>query len=97
MGETLLFNKLFLIVDVCLRCKNIARQSCAMANRWQIFGDFLGTAFPASCAEHIRDLHSKFALGPHHVQKYGRLVIWYGNLRRLRLGEEKKEDRRIRY
>jgi len=37
-----------------------------------IFGEFLGTAFPASSVQHISDLHSKFALGPHHVSKYGR-------------------------
>jgi len=28
---------------------------------------FLGPAFPASHVQHISDLHSKFALGPHHV------------------------------
>ena len=39
------------------------------------FGDFLGPAFPASCQQHISDLHSKFALGPHHVSKYGRHPI----------------------
>jgi len=32
-----------------------------------IFGDFLGPAFPARRAQHISDLYSKFALGPHHV------------------------------
>jgi len=26
----------------------------------------------ASRVQHISDLHSKFALGPHHVLKYGR-------------------------
>jgi len=31
------------------------------------FGDFLGRAFPASHVQHISDLDSKFALGPHHV------------------------------
>ena len=37
-----------------------------------IFGDFLGPAFPASRAQqHISDLHSKFALRPHHVSKCG--------------------------
>jgi len=35
------------------------------------FGDLLGPAFPASDAHHISDQHSKFALGPHHVSKYG--------------------------
>jgi len=32
-----------------------------------IFGDFLGSAFPASCTQHISDLHSKFTLRPHYV------------------------------
>jgi len=37
-----------------------------------IFGDFLRTVFSASRVQHVSDLHSKFALGPHHVSKYGR-------------------------
>jgi len=32
-----------------------------------IFGDFLGSVFPASRLQHISDLHFKFALGPHYV------------------------------
>jgi len=32
-----------------------------------IFGDFLGPAFAASRVQHLSDLHSKFALGPHDV------------------------------
>jgi len=59
VGETLLFNKFFPIVDTCLSCEDIAWQSCVMVPRWQIFGP----AFPASCAQHISDMHSKFALG----------------------------------
>ena len=39
------------------------------------FGKFLGPAFPASHVHHISDLHSKFALRPHHVWKYGRHPI----------------------
>jgi len=50
----------------------IARQSCAMVPKWRFFGEFLGPAFPASRVQRISDLHSKFALGPHHVSKYGR-------------------------
>jgi len=41
-----------------------------MVSRWRIFGDFLHPAFPASRVQrqqHISDLHSKFALKPHHV------------------------------
>jgi len=57
----------FPIVDTCLRCEDIARQNCAMARRRGIFGDILGPEFPASRMQHIWDLHSKFALRPHHV------------------------------
>jgi len=36
---------------------------------------FLRPVFPASRVQHNSDLHSKFALGPHHVWKYGRHPI----------------------
>jgi len=39
--------------------------------RWCADGKFLAiflhSAFPASLVHHISDLHSKFALGPHHM------------------------------
>jgi len=35
--EILLLNKFFPIVDTCLSCENIARQSCVMVPRWQFF------------------------------------------------------------
>jgi len=72
LGEILLLKTFFPIVDTCLSCEDMARQSCAMVPRWLILGDFLGPAFPASRVQHISDLHSKFSLGPHHVSKYGR-------------------------
>jgi len=72
LGETLLFNKFFPIVDKCLSYEDMTRQSCAMVPRWRFFGEFLGHAFPASRVQHISHLHSKFALGPQHVSKYGR-------------------------
>ena len=74
MGDILLFNKFFPIVDTCLSCEDIARQLFDGA-QMAIFGDFLGPAFPASHAQHISDLQSKFALRPHHVTKYGRHPI----------------------
>jgi len=37
-----------------------------------ILATFLGPAFAASRVQHFSDLHSKFALGPHYVSKYGR-------------------------
>jgi len=47
-----------------------------------IFCDFFCIlVFSASRVQYISDLHSKFALRPHHVWKY--------DVRRLRLGEEK--------
>jgi len=51
----------FPIVDTCLSCEDIARQSCAMVRRWQIFASYI---FSQLCVQHISDLHSKFAL-PH--------------------------------
>jgi len=65
----------FPIVDTCLSCEDIARQSCGMVHRLQLFGDFLCPAFWASRAQHVSDLHSKCALRPHHVWKYGRHPI----------------------
>jgi len=62
---------LFPIIDICLSCEDITRQSCAG-------GDFLHPVFSASRVQHISDLHSKFAVRPHHVWKYGRHPICNG-------------------
>jgi len=62
----------FPIVDTCLGCEDIARQSCAMVLRWRFLATFLRPAFSASRMPHISDLHSKFSLRSHHVWKYGR-------------------------
>jgi len=35
--------------------------------RWCRDGDFLRPVFSASSVQHISDLHSKFALGPHYM------------------------------
>ena len=61
--------------DCCLSCEDIAWQSCGMVPRWRLFGDFLHPVFSASRTQHVSDLHSKFALRPHHVWKYGRHPI----------------------
>jgi len=65
----------FSIVDTCLSCEAIARQSCAMVPRSRFFAIFLGPAFPASHVRQVSDLHPKFALRPYHVCKYGRHPI----------------------
>jgi len=71
----LVFNKFFPIVDMCLNCEDIARQSCAMVPRWRYFDEFLRPAFSASRMQHVSDLHLKFTLRPQHVWKYGRHPI----------------------
>ena len=49
----------------------------------EFFVIFLRPVFYASCMQHVSDLHPKFAL-----------EVWQtSNLRRLRLGEEKKIER----
>jgi len=71
--DILLFNTFFLIVDACLSCEDIARQSCAMVRRWRYLASFCVLYFSASryAVQHLSDIHSKFALRPHHVWKCG--------------------------
>jgi len=73
------------IVDTCLSCEDIARQSCAMVPRWRFLATFLRPVYAASRVQHVSELHLKFALRPHHVSMYGR---------RLSLGEEKKKKKK---
>ena len=44
-----------------------------MENFWQFFAFCIST--PVSRVQHVSDLHSKFALRPHHVWKYSRHPI----------------------
>ena len=66
----------FPIVNTCLSCEDIARQSCAMVPRWRFLATFLRPAFLPSRVQQVSDLHLKFALKPHHVWKYGRHPIY---------------------
>jgi len=59
---------LFPIVHTYLNCEDTARQFV----RWCRNGDFLRPVFSAGRVQHISHMHSKFALGPHRVWKYGR-------------------------
>ena len=80
--EILLLNNFFPIVDTCLSCEDIARQSCAMVPRWRFFGEFLRPVFSASRVQQVSDATPC-------------VEVWQtSTLRRLRLGEEKKERRR---
>jgi len=41
----------FPIIDTCLSCEDIARQSCAMVPRWRFFYEFLHPVFAASAVQ----------------------------------------------
>ena len=88
--DVLLLNKFFPIVDTCLSCEDIARQSCAMVPRWQFFGDFFASCvFSEPRAAGFRPASQIRTKATPYVE------VWQtSNLRRLRLGEEKKEERR---
>ena len=73
--EILLLNNFFPIVDTCLNCEDIARQSCAMVPRSRFLATFLRPVFSASRLQQVSDMRSKFALRPHHMWKYGRLPM----------------------
>ena len=72
LEEILLFNNLFPIVDTCLSCEDIARQSCAMVRWWRFLRNFCVLYFQRAACRTFSDMHSKFALRPHHVSRYGR-------------------------
>ena len=72
LEDILLLNNFFPIVDTCVSCEDIARQSCAMVPRWRFLATFLRPVLSASRVQHISDVHCKFALRPQHVWKYGR-------------------------
>jgi len=61
----------FPIVDTCLSCEDRAHKVV----RWCQNGDFLRPVFSVSRVQQVSDMHSKFALRPHHVWKYGRHPI----------------------
>jgi len=74
-GRYCCLTSFFPIVDTCLSCEDIARQSCGMVPRWRFLATFLGPVFAASCEQHISDLHSKFAQGPPMCRNIGRHPI----------------------
>ena len=89
MEEVLLFKVFCPIADTCLSCEDRAQQSCAMVSRWRI----LGPAFPARHVQDISDMHSKFALRPHHM--CGSMVHMQSATAEIMSGKKKKKERRI--
>ena len=84
-------NKFFPIVDTCLSCEDITRQSCAMVPRWRFLVTFLLPVFSASHMQHISYLHSKFAL--RHTM-CGSMVDIQSPTAEIRRGNKKEEERR---
>jgi len=70
--EVLLLNKFFFRLSIHALVAKIWPDKVV---RWCRDGDFLHPVFAASRVQRISDLHSKFALRPHHVPKYGRHPI----------------------
>jgi len=50
-GRYCCLTSLFPIVDTCLSCEDVARQTCAMVHRWRIFAF---CTFSEPCAERFR-------------------------------------------
>ena len=84
-----LLNDFFPIVDTCLYCEDIGRQSCAMVPRWRYFASFLRPAFPASRVQQVSDMHSKFAL--RHTM-CGSMADIQSVMAEIRRGKEEEEQ-----
>ena len=82
----------FPIVDTCLSCEDIARQSCAMVPRWRFFREILRPVFSASRIQHISDLRLKFALRPHHKLMCGSVNILSATADIRRGKKERKKE-----
>jgi len=93
--EIWLLNNFFPIVDMCLRCEDIARQICAMVPRWRFFDDFLRPVFSASRVQHFSDLHLKFALRPHHVEIQSATAEIRRGKKKRRRKKNKRQDENI--
>ena len=70
--EVLLLNKFFFRLSIHALVAKIWPNKVV---RWCRDDDFLHPVFAASRVQRFSDLHSKFALRPHHVPKYGKHPI----------------------
>jgi len=93
LEDILLLNKFFLpIVDTCLSCEDIARQSCSMVPRWRFLVTFFASCvFSKPHAAGFRPASEIRTKATPYVE------VWQtSNLWRLRLGEERKKEQRRR-
>ena len=65
--------------------------------RWPIVASFLRPVYSASRVQHISNLHSKFALRPRRVSKYGRHPVCdrWDYARKKKKKDRKKQDENI--
>jgi len=67
-----MFNKLF---SDCRYMPQLRRYSPTKLCDGAKMAIFLRSVFSPSRVQHISDMHSKFALRPHHESKYGRHLM----------------------
>ena len=71
--EVLLLNMIFFRLSIhALFAKIWPDKVVRWCPQGDFFASFLRPVFSASHVQHISDLHSKFALRPQHVPKYGK-------------------------
>jgi len=84
----------FPIVDTCLSCEDIVRQSCWMVFRWRFLATFLRPVFqraPVQHQHHVSDLHLKFALRPHYSHYMAHIQSATADIRR---GKKDRKNKR---
>jgi len=95
VAEILLFHKFFFRLSIrALLQRYSPTKLCDGAQAANFLAIFLRPAFPASRVQHISDLHSKFALRPHHVWKY--MVDIQSAAAEIRRGIKKVKERNHR-
>jgi len=96
-GRYCCLTSFFPIVDTCLGCEDIARQSWAMVPRWRFFGDVLRPVFSASRMHHISDLHSNSAQGHTMCASMVDIQSATAEIRREKEEEEEETNHRSKY
>jgi len=89
--EVSLFNKFFFRLSINASAAKIQHDKVVL---WWQNGDFLRPVFSASRVQHISDLHSKFALRPHHVWQYVDIQSPTAEISRGKKEERTKKERR---
>ena len=91
VGEILLLNKFFPIVDTCLSCKDIAGQSCAMVHRWR----FLATFWVLHLQRAACSTFQTCILNSHYGHAMCKSMADIQSVAAERRGKKEEEDRRM--